>query len=205
MKTNTNGMRTVLAAAAAGALLLGSAGGAVAHPGKSGKSHPAPNSIVKVQSVSIKGHKPIDLAKVDATTALTLRASVRDPKNAVVAGSTIAVTLGIFDKKVNGTQVPETDSTESTLVLKPTTESKKWKRFTGSAVLATVWSPKQIGTLKDLLKPGDKAYACIATATPSFTVDKYSMQSKKRLNKGVKKPVRDCVKVIDSTPVQQTS
>jgi hypothetical protein len=193
-------MRTVLAAAAAGALLLGSAGGAVAHPAKSGKSHPAPNSIVKLQSVSIKGHKPIDLAKVDATTALTLRASVRDPKNVVGPASTIDVTLGIFNKKVNGTQVDGTDSLPTTLVLKPTTESKKWKRFTGSAVLATVWDADQIGVLKELLKPGDKAYACIDEAMPSFTVDKYSMQSKKRLAKGPKKPVRDCVKVIDSTP-----
>jgi hypothetical protein len=192
-------MRTVLVAAAAGALLLGSAGGAMAHPGKSHKSHPAPNSVVKLQSIGIKRHSPIDLAKVDATTALSLRASVRDPKNVVGPASTIAVTLGIFDKKVNGTQVDGTDSLPTTLVLKPTTESRNWKRFTASAVLATVWTPTQIGTLKDVLKPGDKVFACIDTATPSFEVDKYSVQSKKRLAKGVKKPVRECVKVIDSS------
>ena len=51
-------MRTVLAAAAAGALILGSAAGAMADAqGQAGSDSP----IVKFRASSIKGHSPINV------------------------------------------------------------------------------------------------------------------------------------------------
>ena len=69
MNTTKTGMRTVLAAAAAGALILGSAGGSVAAPDKAKgpKSSASAETTTKLQNVNIKGHKKIDLADVTAT------------------------------------------------------------------------------------------------------------------------------------------
>ena len=63
MNTNRTGMRTVLAAAAAGALIMGSAAGAMAAPAS---DKPAPQATVKLQSVSINGHSPINVSTRDA-------------------------------------------------------------------------------------------------------------------------------------------
>ena len=73
-------MRAVLAAAAAGALVLGSAGGAIAEPGKAKgpQASASETTMAKLQTVNIKRHKKIDLAKVDGDmVTLNLRAKVR--------------------------------------------------------------------------------------------------------------------------------
>lgn len=206
MNNTKNGMRAFLASAAAGALILGSAAGAATAKPSTPKgpkpAKPAVTDVVRFQSVSIKGHRPIDLAKVDATTALKLRATVQHRvKVASDQAASISVTLGVYTKRVNGSVVPGTVPSDA-VALAPVVRAKpkRVQNFKGNAVLATIWEGTEVDALKALLKPGDKAYICIATATPSFVVDKYSMQVRKRLAKDVKRPVRDCVKVIDSTP-----
>jgi hypothetical protein len=201
----THRTRTALAATTAAALMLGSAGAATAAPkGPKGPKGPkatvsAPPSAVTLKSIAIKGHRFIDLAKVTPTSALALRATVRDAQGVVPSTATVDVTLGVFSRKVNGTQVAGTDSTVTQLAL-TTTKARKSKRYAGSAVLATVWTADQIAALKSALKPGDKAYACIATADlAGVDGEKKSVKVQKRLGERGR-AVRDCVKVIDSTP-----
>jgi hypothetical protein len=101
MNTNRTGMRTVLAAAAAGALILGSAGGAMA---AKPDTKPAPQTTVKLQSVSIKGHKTIDVGVLPAAT-VKLRATIWDPANKYTSTETVTLQLAAFTKKVKGDPV----------------------------------------------------------------------------------------------------
>ncbi len=194
--------RSALATAAAGALVLGSAAGVSAAP-KGPKHRPAPQNNDRVVSVSIHGHAPIDLAKVTATSALSLRAKVWDP-NRDGQARTVAVTLGVFTKRVGGTKVQlggvaAPDSASVPLALRAGHEQRKVKGYVGSAVLASVWTPEQVGALKTALKPGDKAFVCISTLTVDPAA-KYAHIVNKRLGLAKGKAVRDCVRVTDSTP-----
>ena len=202
-------MRTVIAAAAAGALVLGSAGGAMAHPGKSDKakgpkmSNSAP--VEKLQGVNIKRHKKIDLADVSATTALKLRASVHNSKKvgASDARPTVGLTLAVYDKKVNGTMVAGSESEATDLALKERKKAKRNQFYAGSAVISQVWTPGQVAALASQVSSEGKAFICISGVTEDF--DKYSLQTRKRLGANAdgsdlkKKTVRDCVKVVNST------
>lgn len=202
MNTDKTGMRTVLAAAAAGALIMGSAAGAMA----TGKpdSKPAPQTTVKLQSVSIKGHKTIDVVTTNPATllAINVRATVWDPKDVAKSTETVTFTLAAYTKKVNGEEVKDVTPFESAalIVSRPT---KKSDRFAGSVAL----SATTIAQLQTYLTKDAKTYLCVSDATVTPEVAKYSMQVQKRLGvKGpatdakVKTTVRDCVKVIDSTP-----
>jgi hypothetical protein len=208
-------MRSVLAAAAAGALVLGSAAGVTAK-GKP-DTVPAPQKNDRVVSVSIKGHAPIDLAKVSDGAAIKLRAKLWDPKRDS-EGTTIALKLGVYTKKTGG--APLNVGTESApveaplsaavpLTLQPGDEKRKVKDYTGSALLKAaapavpVWTPEEIALVAAALDPGEKAYICIAAAAVDPVDTKMSVKVKKRL--GMKgKAVRDCVKIIDSTPVSSS-
>jgi predicted secreted protein len=187
MNTTKHGMRTVLAATAAGALVLGSAAGVAT--AKPAKTAPVPT----IKTISIKGHAPIDLATVTAETKIKLRASVRDGSKTATTEK-VVMTLGVYTKKVRGQVVP--GSIPSASVNLVSTSTTKTKRFAGDAVLATIWDANAVNTLKTALKPGDRAYICIASADlqPS-TTEQQSKIVKKRLS-----TVRDCVKVIDTTP-----
>ncbi len=55
----------------------------------------------------------------------------------------------------------------------------------------------QVDALTAHIAEFGKAYICIKDVDEEF--DKYSKQTSKRLNMDVKKPVRDCVKVVNST------
>ncbi len=94
-------MRTVLAAAAAGALVLGSAGGATAHPHKSDKAKgpkaSASEPTTKLQNVNIKRHKKIDLADVTVESKLNLRAKVHNSKKVKAADA--PESTNIFKRK----------------------------------------------------------------------------------------------------------
>ena len=84
MNTNRTGMRTVLAAAAAGALIMGSAAGAMAGPGAKG---PRPRRNVKCD---IHRHSPINFWDIsgtptDSVRTLKLRATVKDTKDVLVS------------------------------------------------------------------------------------------------------------------------
>ncbi len=210
MNTNRAGMRTVLAAAAAGALLLGSAGGAVAK-GKP-EAVPAPQKNDRLVSVSIKGHSPIDLKTATPATAIKLRAKLWDPKKDSAA-TTVAVTLGVYTKKVNGdlfnlgtTAAPVLAplSEETPLLLKGSDTTHKVKDYSATPAVQgaapALWTADELGLLATALDPGEKAYICISAVTVSPDVNK-SMNVKKRLGLAKGKAVRDCVKVIDSTPL----
>lgn len=187
--------RTILATATAGALVIGSAAGAAAAKGKP-ETPAQPRTAVTLTSIGIKGHAPIDLATVKPGASITLRASVRDASRTVDPSQTVDMTLGIYTKKVRGTMVAGTTSAPVRLALKPAAAHKKSKHYAGDAVLASVWTSDQLATLKGVVKPGDKVYACISTADLTGVEEKRSTIVKKRLT-----TVRDCVKVVDSTPV----
>jgi hypothetical protein len=197
-------MRTVLAAAAAGALVLGSAGGAIADPGKAKgpKASASETTMTKLQTVNIKRHKKIDLA--DLPESINLRAKVRYSKK-VAAGDalqTVGLQLAVYDKKVGGTMVGGSESTASDLALKAKSKDRKNQFYAGSAVIADVWLPGQLAVLAGEVAENGKAYICISGVTGEF--NKYSQQTRKRL--GMKadgsditmKTVRDCVKVVNS-------
>lgn len=209
MNTTKNGMRVLLASAAAGALVLGSAAGAATAKGKP-ETAPAPQTTVKLQSVSIKGHAPLDLGTADlSTAAINLRATVRDPKRVVVtsgdAAAKVEVGLAIFTRKTGDPKkymVPGTETIVPGTMLLVTDASKasKNKKYTGAAKLTAVWTVDQLAAVDKIVNPGTKAYACIWTAdVVGVDNEKKSTKVKKRLS-----TVRDCVKVVDSTvdPVQ---
>lgn len=199
MNTTKYGMRALLASAAAGALVLGSAAGVATAKGKP-DSAPAPQSTVKLQSVSIKGHSTIDVGVKPAAT-VNVRTTIWDPKNVLQDKATVVLTLAAYTKKVNG-QLVEAIKPIEVPALTAGKMTKKTDRYVGSVTL----SDDTIGQLQSFLGKDQKTYLCISTATVDPAVGKYSVKVQKRL--GVKgpqadaklvKPVRDCVKVVDST------
>ncbi len=205
--TNMNaGMRTVLAAAAAGALVLGSAGGAAAHPHKSDRAQGPEASksepMSKLQTVRIKGHKKIDLAKVSETTALKLRAKVRYSEK-VEAGDALAsvgLKLAVYDRKFSKDMVPGSETADPVaLSLKVRKGAKKNQFYAGPAVILQEWSEAQVGVLAGEVAKDGKAFICLSDVDEPF--NKYSKQTRKRLDMDVKRPVRDCVKVVNSDDV----
>ena len=174
----------------------------VADPGKAqGPKKSASETkaaTTKLQTVRIKGHKKIDLAKVDATTALKLRAKVRYSKKveAKDAVQPIGMTLAVYDRKFAKEMVGGSKSAAADLALKGRNGAKKNQFYAGSAVISQVWTPAQVEVLAAEVAKDGKAYICISGVTEEF--DKYSKQTRKRLDMDVRKPVRDCVKVVNS-------
>jgi hypothetical protein len=199
--TTTKHMRTVLAAAAAGALVLGSAGGAIAK----GKPDTVPSQKGdRLVSVSIKGHAPIDIAdfaSLPEGAGIPLRAKLWDPKRDSAA-TTVSVTVGLFTKKVRGSvfQVAGGDAPPATavpLVLDAADAKRKVKDYRATAVLkgaGAVWTPEQLTAVGVELAPDERAYICISSVEVSPTTP-FSTKVKKRTT-----TVRDCVKLIDTTP-----
>ena len=209
MNTTKTGMRTVLAAAAAGALVLGSAGGVVATPDKAqGPKKSTAQTETKLRTINIKRHKVIDLAAPPET--IKLRAKVWNPDRKG-ADRTVALGLGVFTKKVEGEPFPGAEvSQKAKLAMRDKDAKKKVKRYSAAAtIVGDLWTADQVGDLAEALKPGERAYICINAVELKPDVDKYSTQVKKRLGLKMpgssdpykKKTVRDCVRVIDSTPV----
>lgn len=201
MNTTKNATRSLLAAGTAGVLLVGGASGAMAHGNH--RPAPAPQKTVRILTVDIARHAPIDLAKVTPTTSLRLRSAVWDPKRVVPKTATVDMTLAIYTKRVGGTKVAGTDSTATSLALKSTRSAKKLKFYGGSAVLSSVWTADQIAALKTALTPGKRLFACVSSADlVGVTGETSSTQVKKRLGTAKGKAVRECVAVVDSTPVK---
>ena len=200
-----------LAAAAAGALILGSAGGVVATPDKAkGPKTSASEPTTKLQTVRIKGHKKIDLADENALqTQLKLRAKVRYSKKvkAEDALESFEIKLGVFDKKVKGEFLEGSDSglpEQATVELKAKSKERKNQFYAGDAVIANVWTAGQLEALGSAVSTNGKAYIC------TYTVDTelfgaFSKQTRKRLGVNADgvgisgKTVRDCVKVVNSS------
>jgi hypothetical protein len=201
-------MRTALAAAAAGALILGSAGGVVADPGKAqGPKDSASEPTTKLQTVRIKGHKKIDLANETALqTQLKLRAKVRYSKKVKADESQVELKLAVYTAKVNGAMAGEAWSADPLALTKP--KYRKNQFYAGTAGIADAQAD-----LTKVLANQDKAYICISSLGEGQSFGKFSQQTRMRLGKKAegddytKKIVRDCVKVVnsatDSTPEAQ--
>jgi hypothetical protein len=195
-------MRTLLVAAAAGALVLGSVAGATAAPGRKSNDKPV------LQVVNIAGHTPLnvfDVSIADGTTMsvrpLTLRATVRYREMSPPL-PTISVTLDAYSKKVRGT-----DLTPGTAITTVTLQPK----VTGSKVNSYYQATHQFTlaeaqAMKDVLVASKRAYLCISTAdVTGYTYPNgwdWSTQTRKRLNIGNVKPVRECVKIINIDPAK---
>ena len=198
-------MRTVLAAAAAGALVLGSAGGAIADPGKAkGPKASASAEMTKLQNVNIKRHKKIDLADVKAeNVTFNLRAKVRYMKKTEMTDtlSSFGVDLAFFDKKVNRANTGEdvVKAASGDVRLK-TTKTTKNKFYAGSTAEISMEALETA-----VVDGAGKAYLCISgvTVPEDFKFDKFSQQTRMRLGENangdtLKKTVRDCVKIVNS-------
>jgi hypothetical protein len=195
-------MRTLLVAAAAGALVLGSVTGATAAPGRRSNDKPV------LQVVNIAGHSPLnvfDVSIADGTTMsvrpLTLRATVRY-QGMTPPLPTISVTLDAYSKKVRGTDLTPT-TTITTVTLQP--------KVTGSKVNTYYQATHQFTTaeaqaMEAVLAASKRAYLCISTAdVTGYTYPNgwdWSTQTRKRLNIGNVKPVRECVRIIDIDPTK---
>ena len=143
MNTTKQGMRSLLAVAASGALILGSAAGTMAapHGGKSAEAK-AKNSYVQLRSVDIHQHNPINVFSTATTRDLKLRAAVRDTA-ADGQVATVTISVAQYTKKhgVKVGQAPNTDPVWiAAFVDVPLTYSKgkKTLRYTGSIPGATI-------------------------------------------------------------------
>jgi hypothetical protein len=197
---NTTLLRSTLAAATAGALVLGSAAGAVAAPGK-GKGPKTPKPSLTV--VNIKGHAPLNVFDIvdDANGVslrdLKLRATVRDKAKTSVdpAQDTVTITLDAYSKKVSGTELDGFDPITVTLARK-NTKSKVNKRYQATHVFTT----DEAAALAAVQAANPKAYLCISDADAvGYDAESQSKQTRKRLGKRGK-AVRDCVKIINVDP-----
>jgi hypothetical protein len=184
-------MRTVLAATAAGALILGSAAGAMA-------ADPAPvvtpPPVVKIQKVDIVRHSPINVEKArKLKVRMTVRTSTLTPINAAT------VTLEQFTKKVNGNPSNPTILTAPITVPLAVTSTNADKSvvYLKGEVNEAIFAALDDGTTP-ALADGKSALLCISTATTDPLETAWSKQTMKRLNKpGVEKPVRECVKIYN--------
>jgi hypothetical protein len=202
MNTTGKGMRTLLVAAATGALVLGSVAGATAAPGTK------PNDKPVLQVVNIAGHSPLnvfDVSIADGTTMsvrpLTLRATIRY-RAMTPPLPTISVTLDAYSTKVWGKDLtPSGSITKVTLLPKLTGSSvNTYYQATHSFTVA------EAEAMKAALATSKKAYLCISTAdVTGYTYPNgwdWSTQTRKRLNMGNVKPVRECVKIINIDPTK---
>jgi hypothetical protein len=189
-------MRTVLAAAAAGALLLGSAGGAMAAP----KDKPAP--MPKIQSVSIHGHSPVNVFSVESAREIKLRATLRYASGKTPDKGTPAATqvwLDTFTKKVAGTPITTPDT--PTIIVNPldwSRQNKKDVRYAKTYKLTAEQVASLQAAVAEASKTQTKVYLCISNVAAEGVTDASSKVMKRLGDKG--KPVRDCVKVINVDP-----
>lgn len=201
MDTTRTGMRTVLATVAAAALIMGSAAGAMAAPTER-KTVPD----AKIHSVTIHGHSPVNVFSVDTARAIKVRATVRYAKGVSLPTTppTGTATLAAFSKKVDGTPIvltlPATSPITTDLMFR--SKTKKDLRFANNTVAPFKLTTAQVTALQGAVATATadktKVYLCLSDATFSPDIAATSKQVYKRLD--AKRPVRDCVKVINVDP-----
>jgi hypothetical protein len=196
MNSTKTGMRTVLAAAAAGALLLGSAGGAMAHPTKSDKTH-GPAGYIQLRMADV--HNGFINVNPNAKHRdLKVKANVRDTDK-INNPDGVKLTLAQFDMK-GGTAV--VDPMVANQVIELTTKSKAGKKSLNyRGVLKGDDLVKALtdgATLK--LLPGQTILLCLAEAEVTAPVE---VKAPKR--QVTKKLGRDCVRVVNVDPTTTTS
>jgi hypothetical protein len=194
-------MRTVLAAAAAGALIMGSAAGAIADDATTTTPTVAPAPVVKIQTVDIHRHSPIN---VDKARSLKVRMTVRTSPSETPLVTSASVTLHQYTKKVGGKLTEPTSIVEIPVTLMPTATTVgkdgtviSLKGEVAKEVLAGLGTAT--APALPAIAEGKSALLCITTATTAPTQESaWSKQTMKRLAaKDVKKPVRECVKVFN--------
>lgn len=184
MNNTKHGIRTLLASAAAGALVIGSASGALAHPVK--PKAPAKPGTIALRTVDIHRHAPINIAGPE-TQKVKLRANVWDTdksKDAVVT-----VVLAQYDKR-RGTAGAATLSKE----LAPVTKDKRKKSKNYAATVS-------LSDIKTLLGAGVPAvgkitYLCIKDVSAPESTREWKQVTKKE-NGG------DCVKIVNKPVTTQ--
>lgn len=190
MTTTQHVMRSVLAAAAAGALVVGSAAGVMAAPGKGKGKPPAKAGYLQVTKVDFHRHSPVNVFGTAVTRDLAVRATVRDRAKAEGADPTsVTVTVAQYTKK-RGDLVPTGFTADVVMTLnKAKRNEKTYKGAVPGADLRTAFAT---------LAPGATAYVCIKDVV-LVAPDPVSV-------KGDKKPVTkkenggDCVRVVNVDP-----
>ena len=111
MTTNRIGVKFLIAAATAGALIAGSAPGAMAAPPVA-KPAKKTNPTVVLKSIDIKRHSEVNFYNVNPATdsPIKVTARFRDPSGKALGGlSAFTVTLAEYSKKVRGARGRPTD------------------------------------------------------------------------------------------------
>jgi hypothetical protein len=193
-------MRTVLAAAAAGALILGSAAGAMAAPATKGK--PVKDPYVKIQTIDLHRHSPINVDSVSTARDLKFSVVIRD-KDSTATVTKVTVTLAQYDAK---SSVSPTVVTAPAKTLTLTGDSTSVKNRKNSSTFKGVFTKEQLVALG--VTEGTTARMCISAVTPDITdtdgtetVVTKSTQTVRRLGEGTKKPVRECVRLVNPLTV----
>ena len=183
-------MRTVLAAAAAGALILGSAAGAIATPNGHHGKHDAIGHAPYMQltRVDIHRHSPINVNTAAKPRDLKVRATVRDTDK-VNDPASVTVVLSSYDKR-HGTITPAATPIPVTLDLKRT--KHKAKVYTGTVTASAIRTA--VGAN---VAVGSHILLCIKSAgmtATTGTVRPDAMQVIKKENGG------DCVRIVNRVP-----
>jgi hypothetical protein len=199
MNINRTGMRTVLAAAAAGALILGSAAGATATPSK-GKPE-AKAGYLQATKVDFHRHSPVNVFGVttpdiadDATSRdVKVRATVRDTSKTVDPTS-VKVTVSQYEKGKPRTLTPAGFTVDVPLA---TVKTKKHEK-----VYSGILTGASLRTAFATLPVGAVAYVCIADLKMDVTVPAGDKTTIKADRKHVTKKENggSCIKVINVDP-----
>jgi hypothetical protein len=182
--TTTKHMRTVLAAAAAGALVLGSAGGAIAAP----KAPKASNGYMQVRMVNVY-NAPVNIALGTSARKVKIQANVWDSvRNA--APSSLTVDIAQYDAKGK----PTTDGIllDDVVLTTKAGPDKKSKKYRGEVDL--------VAALQGVTLPATPVLMCLHSV--DLTVPN-GVEEKKDRRQVTNKIGRDCFTVTNVAP--QTS
>lgn len=191
MNTTKNGMRSVLAAAAAGALVIGSASGAMATPNHGHHVAKGQAAYMQLTKVDIHRHSPINVNAAAVTRDLKVRATVRDTDK-VNDPASVTVVLASYDKRKGAVTAAATPITVN-LALKRT--KHKAKDYVGTVAAADLKAAVNAANLA----VGSKILLCIQSAdltATAGTVRPDAKQVTKKENGG------DCVRIVNVVPSQ---
>jgi hypothetical protein len=216
-------MRTVLSAAAAGALVIGAAGASVAVPASGGHGRGHAKATLTLSNVGIHDHSAINFWDISATgtdsvRSLKVRATVKDKKDVLGdPAPTVEVDLGEFTRvkapKKRPALVPVVPSVAALddLVLPMLVEKKNSKYF---AVEYTFSQAQKDAIRAHLLEKAaaataagvkvERTYLCIidadVTGAPVDVTVSNSKQSRNRLLASKGNHQRQCVQLIVKDP-----
>jgi hypothetical protein len=181
MTPHTFGMRSVVAAAAAGALVLGSAGAAIAAP----KAPKSPNGYMQVRMVNVH-NGPVNVFSADTARKVKVQANVWD--TAAGAPTSLTVTIAQYDAKGKATQTNPIVLADIPLTTKAG-EDKKSKKYRAEIDL--------VGALQGVTLPATPVLMCLSDVV--LTVPG-GVEKKDPRRQVVKKLGRDCFTVTSTAP-----